>query len=183
MPLYDSRYWCERDDTKYSNYVNKLVELALILIDHEYEIYFYATQQKDNNVIYDVLENISIKKEQEFSAEKYVLYSNTVDELIANILPADIIIATRFHGTVLSLLCEKPMVGICYYRKARELLYDMEQGDYSVELDSFTVDEIWEKFQLLHSKLEVERKKIINHNDRYLCLLNQQYDNLIQNLN
>jgi len=178
MPLYDPRYWCEKDDNRYNIYVSKLADFCSRLMTEDYPFYFFATQEKDNNVIKDVMKKLEEEHNRIFAFDDYTLTSKSVDELMANIAAADITIATRFHGTVLSLLSEKPMLGICYYRKARELLVDMGQEDYTVELDNFTVEELWTKFTKLIDNLAKAKSMIQKKNERYASELNSQYDKL-----
>lgn len=179
MPLYDSRYWCEKDDGKYKAYVDKLVDFCCRLKEAGHAFYFFATQEKDNNVIIDVLEQLEKTSNEPYPFNGYTLTSSSVTELMSNIAAADVTIATRFHGTVLSLLSEKPMLGICYYRKAKELLMDMGQQDYAVELDTFTIEDLWHRFEKLVVNVEREREKIILKNKLYLDSLNEQYDKLL----
>jgi polysaccharide pyruvyl transferase WcaK-like protein len=176
MPLYDSRYWCVHNEKKYNVYLNKLVQFSNRLLAEKYPIFFFATQEKDNNVIDDILPLLDPEHMQARPVESLVLYSQTVDELMTNIFSADIVVATRFHGTVLSLLAEKPLVGICYYRKARELMIDMEQGEYAVDLDTFSVEDLWKRFKMLEANRAAEKELIRKYNSAYSSFLNQQYD-------
>lgn len=182
MPLYDSRYWCEKDENKYIRYVNKLVDFSGLLIDEGYPFFFFATQEKDTNVIEDVLERLGQQRNYNCTYKDFTHPSKTVDELMAIIACADIIVATRFHGTVLSLLSEKPMIGICYYRKAMELLIDMGQGNYAVELDNFTVKQVWDKFKDLIQNYGNEKDKIIKKNSEYSSLLKDQYGEILDEI-
>jgi polysaccharide pyruvyl transferase WcaK-like protein len=178
MPLYDSRYWCVHDEQKYNAYLNKLVQFSNQLLSEKYPLFFFATQEKDNNVINDILPLLDSSYLQARPIESLVLYSNTVDELMSVISSADIVVATRFHGTVLSLLTEKPLLGICYYRKARELMIDMGQGEYAVDLDTFSVEDLWKRFKRLEANRAAEKEQIRKHNLAYSVALNEQYDRL-----
>jgi polysaccharide pyruvyl transferase WcaK-like protein len=176
MPLYDSRYWCVHDDRKYNTYLNKLVQFSNRLLAEKYPIFFFATQEKDNNVINDLIPLLDKDNLEAMPLESLVLCSKSVDELMAIISSTDIVVATRFHGTVLSLLAEKPLLGICYYRKARELMIDMGQGDYAVDLDTFAVEDLWKRFKRLEANRAAEKEQIRKHNSAYRSALNRQYD-------
>lgn len=178
MPLYDPRYWCDTDEGKYSAYLRKMADFTAKLIANGYPVFFFATQEKDNNVIVDILQALAKERQVDMPFDKFVLTSVTVDELMANIAAADITVATRFHGTVLSLLAAKPMLGICYYRKARELLYEMGQQNYAVELDTFTVDDLWSRFENLVNNRVNEQERIKTKNLEYTHSLKLQYDSL-----
>jgi len=175
MPLYDPRYWCISDDDKYQSYVKKMAKFSDYLIKEGYPILFFSTQPKDENVVFDIINNMSSDLVKE-EPENYIHRSRQVDELMSFLCSVDLVIATRFHGTVLSLLAETPVLGVCYYRKASDLLKEMGQDEYFVELDNFSVAELVEKFNTLVPKLEQEQQKIKCKNAEYATLLNDQYD-------
>ena len=87
----------------------------------------------------------------------------------------DIAITTRFHGTLLALLAEKPVLGVCYYRKTDDLMRKMGQGDYSLDLDDFKVSEMLEKFLDLERKRMKEIERIKSKNELFREALDKQY--------
>ena len=177
MPMYDSRYWCETDDGKYRAYVEKLAQLSARLSELGLPVFFFGTQEKDYDVIDDVVENLPAADRA--SAEGgLVKHASSVQELMKVISSSDIVVATRFHGTVLSLAAGVPVFGICYYRKAADLLQEMGQGGYFVMLDDFDVDEAFEKFRSLIANLESEKRKIEQTSADYNALVEQQYEHL-----
>jgi polysaccharide pyruvyl transferase WcaK-like protein len=178
MPLYDPRYWCEKDDGKYQRYLDKMVDFSLRLRAEGYPLFFFSTQEKDNNVIFDILRSMSKATGEDMPFEEHALPSSTVAELIANIKAADVTVATRFHGTVLSLHAGKPMLGVCYYRKAEELMAEYGQRDYAVELDTFEVDDLWRRFESLMLNREQETACIEQKNAEYALAIQAQYDHL-----
>jgi polysaccharide pyruvyl transferase WcaK-like protein len=178
MPLYDPRYWCEKDDSKYQRYLNNMVQFSLRLRTEGYPFFFFSTQEKDNNVIVDILKSMSRATGEDMPFERHALRSSTVAELIANIKAADVTVATRFHGTVLSLHAGKPMLGVCYYRKAEELMAEYGQQDYTVDLDTFEVDDLWHRFESLLAKRDQETACIEQKNAEYSVAIQAQYDHL-----
>ncbi len=177
MPMYDSRYWHETDDRKYRSYVEKLAELSTRLMNEGYPIFFFGTQPKDYNVIGDILPLLPTKASDPQGTE-LVQAATSVQDLMTVISGANIVVATRFHGTVLSLVAGVPVLGICYYRKAADLLREMGQEKYFVMLDDFDVEEAYEKFKLLERNLDLESSTIEQASIKYRDLLEQQYMHL-----
>ena len=60
-------------------------------------------------------------------------------QLLTAIATGDIIVAKRFHGTVLPLRLDKPVPGIYYCRKAAEHLNEVGLQGYHVDIDDFRV--------------------------------------------
>ena len=64
--------------------------------------------------------------------------SATVTELLGVLQSADLVVPTRFHGALLSLLLERPTLAICYYQKTHDLMMDFGQGeDFAVAIEEF----------------------------------------------
>ena len=181
MPVYDKRYWCKADDNKYSDYINKLAGFVELLLRKNHKIFLFNTMPKDLLVIEDVICILNQKElppallKSNLSVEK----TNTVLDLVDTIMKADLIIATRFHGVVLSILAEKPVIGICYHQKTEALLIDSEQGDYAIGFDSFDEKLLDEKFQKLCKNYAVEKEKICKRRKQIISALDQQYNILI----
>ena len=177
MPMYDSRYWCEADDGRYQAYVEKLARFAALLRDQGFPVFFFGTQRKDYDAVDDVLKHLP--QEAAVPANgALVRDASSVQDLMKIISSSDIVVATRFHGTVLSLVADVPVFGICYYRKAADLLREMDQGGYFVMLDDFDVEDAFGKFLSLATNLEQEKRKIHETSAKYHELVEQQYAQL-----
>ena len=174
MPIYDSRYWHETDDRKYRSYVEKMAEFSTRLITDGYPVFFFGTQPKDYNVINDIL---PLLPADAGGAEGMTLVQDaaSVQELMKVICGANIVVATRFHATVLPLVAGIPVLGILYHRKGADLLNKMGQEKYYVMFDDFDVEETYEKFKLLETNFDTESRKIDQLNKKQIEMVEQQY--------
>lgn len=178
MPIYDSRYWCEHDDGRYKAYVGKMSEFCELLIDEGYQVQFFSTQPTDENVIKDILDGIDQRLLDGIDRSSVTQCNRQVDQLMTYLASVDIVVATRLHGTILSLLAEKPVFGVIYHRKSSDVLTEMEQGDYFVSLDDFDTKTLKTKFDLLAANAESEKKKIIQYGHDYREKLDKQYNEI-----
>jgi len=178
MPMYDERYWCAPDASRYGSYVSGLAAFCDSLVEEKYPLVFFATQTSDYNVITDVMHRMT-SLEGTPQPEVRVERVRSVDELIQLLATACIVVATRFHGTLLALLAGTPVLAICYYRKARELMRDMGQEAYAVDLDDFTVADALLRFRSLEINRPEEAAKIELRNQEYRHVLDCQYDALL----
>lgn len=138
MPVYDRRYWHLPDDVRYASYVHNLAGLCRVILQDGHRLVLFSTQKRDEDVIDDILEILGRENsDQDSQARTSIARSSEVPELMATLDQADIVVATRFHATVLPLQLGKPVLGICYYRKAAELLDDVGLGEFHVAIDSF----------------------------------------------
>lgn len=172
MPVYDGRYWPVADPEKYDNYVAKLTDFVGRLIEAQYPVVLFSTQAKDALVIEDIQARLA---QHSGAARLRVRLSDSVDELVATLQGMDLVVATRFHGVLLPLLVERPVVGICYQSKTRELMDDMGQGKYALDLNGFAADELWECFSRLIGQREDETQRIVDKKNAYVEALEHQY--------
>lgn len=182
LAMYDPRYWCFPDEMKYRRYVERMAGLCERLIREGHAVFFFTTQPIDDQVGRDIWEIVQKEIGGGMRPEFVLRQSHFVPELMDAFASADIVVVTRFHGTVLALLTERPTLAICYYRKARELMVDMGQAEYAVDLDDFEVDDLWRRFKALEQNRLAEKEKIRKKNQEYTEALNQQYDYILTKL-
>jgi len=179
MPVYDRRSWCEPDDARYERYVGQLAQFVSRLMRERFPVFFFTTQPSDNSVIDDVVARID-GRPLGFSGDLKRKTSRSVDEVMAVLGSADIVVATRYHGTVLGLHAGRPVLGICYYRKTREVLQTMGQEAYAVDIDGLDHEDLWRRFQLLASNRVAEARTIERLSEAVETRLAAQYDDVLK---
>jgi polysaccharide pyruvyl transferase WcaK-like protein len=182
MPMFHGFFWCYPDEVKYRRYVERLAAFSARLMREGYPVFFFGTQKDDEETFYDVRKRLGEELGAETIAEPLFRRCETVPQLMATLAGADFVVATRFQGTVLALLVERPVLAICYYRKARDVMREMGQGQYAIEFDDFDVEETWRKFRLLEQNRLVEQQKIRTKNAEYRDALDRQYEHVLNRL-
>tara|TARA_B100002003_G_scaffold182052_2_gene170273 strand:- start:15684 stop:17024 length:1341 start_codon:yes stop_codon:yes gene_type:complete len=172
MPVFDRRYWHHPDDTLYRDYVQKLARLCEHIVQEGAHLTLFSTQLKDEDVIDDVIEAMGV------AAPPSIARSRTVAELMETLSQSDCVVATRFHATVLPLQLGIPVLGICYYRKAAELLVDVGLGDYFVNIDDFDDETLRQKYKALTTRISSGSLTLSEEHSRYIQALDEQYRNI-----
>jgi len=180
MAVHARGYWYEVNDEKYNAYVRKLSKLVQHLEGAENDFIFIANQPRDELVIRDVISAAVDSGSSRVALESRFLKSTTVEEYLQNASKADIIIATRFHGTVLALLLARPVIGLCYYKKSAELLRDFRLGNHAFDIDDFCTEDIVNSIHALTSEYEMSARNIAKHVVEYREQLRCQYRNVIK---
>ena len=171
MPVYDRRYWYTHDDHLFQSYLKRMAKFIEELIAQKYQVFMFNTMIKDLNVAYDIIDTLPESLRNKVSVKE----AKSVDSLMSIIDSADLIIPTRFHGTILSLLADKPVLAICYYRKTRDIMTEMGQEKYTVDIETFEFKELWQLFNILVANYKKEKNKIIDKNKEFRDLLDEQY--------
>jgi polysaccharide pyruvyl transferase WcaK-like protein len=176
MPVYDSRYWHHPDDVRYRDYVQKVASLCSDIMASGARLTLFSTQIRDEAVIEDVIELVNA--DTAAFPEPEIARNRTVSELMDTLNNADCVVATRFHATVLPLQLGIPVLGICYYRKAAELLEDVGLGRYYVNIDDFDAETLIAKFNALREQIASGDLEISEQHSRYLVALSEQYQKI-----
>lgn len=175
VPFYDGRYWATPNPARYGEYVRKMARFAEWLDQNGYSTLFFPTQTRaDSLTIQD------IRTELNGTANSpRILAGNpiqSIDDLISEIARADLVVANRYHGILLSLALNKPVLGIAYHEKSRELLEQAGQGDYVLNVADFATEELIAKIKAMHANAAQIKKEIASRIAPLHEALDQQYD-------
>ena len=176
MAVHARGYWYEVDDEKYTAYVDKLARLVAELDRRDNEFILVANQPRDELVIKDVIESAVANGSSRSELESRFHMSTTVEEYLHNASKADIIIATRFHATVLGLLLARPVIGLCYYKKSAELLREFALGDHAYDIDRFQIEDVIKSIDALADNYEHCARLVADRVVDYRAQLQGQYE-------
>lgn len=180
MPVYDRRYWHAPDDDRYWEYVGRLASFASMLCRDGYDVFFFPTQARDESVIRDILKKLDEDVCDSADRNDIVRDAKSVSGLMDVYAEADIIVATRFHGVLLALRAERPVLGICYFRKTRDLLRDMGQEACAVDLETFTASDLYERLKTLETNRAEALVQIRERGETYRAELRAQYAQVLE---
>ena len=141
-----------------------------------FPLFFWTTQTKDQNVARDVFEHMTEQAKERVDTKQVFRFPASVDQLLTTIESADLVVATRFHGVVLPIVAKCPVLGVCYYRKARDLLCAVGQERFHVMLDEFDVDDLYERFGEMEQNRERITGEFAQWNRTHEGMLGDQYD-------
>jgi polysaccharide pyruvyl transferase WcaK-like protein len=100
---------------------------------------------------------------------------HSVQELLCQLAQTDVVVATRFHNVLLSLLVERPIISISYNQKNDDLMADMGLGAYCQPIREFDVHLLQEQFQQLVTNAGAVRQQLATQTLRQRKLLDEQY--------
>lgn len=177
VPFSDPDYWPGSSAHAYGIYINKLAEFALWLIQRGYAVLFFPTQiSLDPPVINDIRAIMKNRGDIDFERDIVDVSINSFDELISAISMTNIVVASRFHGVIISYILNKPVLGIAYQKKTFDLMKQLNQSDYALDIKSINIS----LFQKLFITLEYNSNFIKKEIERKIALfqreLETQYD-------
>lgn len=166
-PYRDWRYSPIYDPSAYAAYLERIAELTLWLLGQGYRVRLFPTQLRaDVRVIADVLANLKSRLAPEMQERLEVASIAAIGDVASEIRRCDVIVATRFHAIVVSMLLGKPILALCNEPKMSDLMADMGQAAYSLSLDAFDVPGTIARFVELEANHERVAAELADHAGR-----------------
>jgi polysaccharide pyruvyl transferase WcaK-like protein len=152
MPVFDDSYWPERDPRAYEHYRHTLAAFAGWLVRSGYDVRFFGTQLLVDQGVIDGVRGLMRLSDAD-DAERIVADRiHSMDELMTVIDGLDLVVATRYHGTVFSLIRHKPVISIAYHPKSLELMEQIGLAEYAIEFGRITMDVLRNRFLALERR-------------------------------
>jgi polysaccharide pyruvyl transferase WcaK-like protein len=159
-------------------YLEALVVFTAWLVRRRYSVRMLVADQAD-------LETkeafIRLLTERAPGVEEQVLDdpASSVDELLSQIATTDLVVATRFHGVLLSLLCGKPAISISFHHKCDALMSAMGMDEYRLDLKTLNSQELVETFEALGRSTAVLEPQIRDRASAFRAALDEQYERIL----
>jgi polysaccharide pyruvyl transferase WcaK-like protein len=180
VPFFDAQSWLGANPGEYAIYISKLAIFSLWLIQRGYRILFFPTQLRlDPPVITDIKNLMHVNSNGCLEQKIFEKPIYSFDDLVSAIRMTNIVVATRFHGIVIPFVLNRPVLGIAYQRKTIDLMAQMGQSEYVVDIHSFDPDSLKARFMLLETRSEKIRKEIEQHKSAFCHALQSQYDQVL----
>jgi polysaccharide pyruvyl transferase WcaK-like protein len=175
VPFFDGRYWPEPNPARYTDYVQKFANFAKWLDGNGYSVLFFPTQARaDVLTIEDIRAALNGSGKSPRMLEGIPIQN--IEDLISEIARTDLVIANRYHGILLSLALNKPVLGVAYHEKSRALLEQVGQGNYVLNIADLRTEDLIEKFRAMHANSAAIKKQIAASMAPLREALEQQYD-------
>ncbi len=172
-------YWPVPDSKAYTAYVGKLAELARWLVGRGYSVRFFASQiRADVPVVDEILVRI---RSAEPGVLDHIAFEPVSDlpRLIAQIEASDIVVATRYHGILLSCLAGRPVLALSYHRKSFDLMAALGQSDYVLDVLESDLDGLVQGFTRLEASRDVVRERLHQRLPAHQAALARQYEAIL----
>ena len=182
LPLY-ADYWYLTDVARYEAYVAKLAQFADWLVNRGCEVRFIPTQLKvDPAVIRDIKQQMTTVEAGEGEHDSHVVDPpvHNLDELIYALSEVDCMVATRYHGILLSLSLRKPVLAIAYHPKSRDLMTWLGLERYVVDGNNFGVEGLIERFLQLEADAPDVTAALLRQLPAFREKVQAQYDEIFR---
>ncbi|MGE5314899.1 MAG: polysaccharide pyruvyl transferase family protein [Acidobacteriota bacterium] len=172
--------WSTRFDARtmsYEAYIRIMAEFCLFLCRKKIEVVFFHSQLGDERLDDDI--RAIMAAHSAGGAMPTTLSAASPDELMEHIASLDLVVASRFHAVLFSLLKGKPVVALSYHPKIDDLMERAGQGRHVMEIRTITP----EALECAFERLEAERASCAWRLDtgifkRYYTEVVEQFDDV-----
>jgi len=170
------------NDATYLSYLENLATFARWLLVRGYDIRLLSGDLPDTRArqeFRDLLrEQLLVCDEERIIDEP--IYS--VENLLSQIMATDIVVATRFHNVLLSLLCNKPVISISFHHKCESLMSEMGLSEYCLDINDLRADSLIEKFCDLETNSDIIKPSIRAKAREFREALDEQYSFIFKDM-
>jgi polysaccharide pyruvyl transferase WcaK-like protein len=161
--------------TTYSAYFDNLATFVRWLLSRQYDIRLLSGDIPDIQARREfrglLREQLSVFEERHIIDEPIC----SVESLLAQIVEADIVVATRFHNVLMALLCEKPVISISFHHKCESLMRTMGLSEYCLDINCLEANRLIEKFRELEINSDTVKRSIRARTREFREALDEQY--------
>ena len=172
---YAGRYSVEDPSAETSSrYLEALVDLVEWLLARDYDVRLLLGD--DDTMAIDNFTSLLRERVETYSPER-VSYRpvDTVEEILSAVAATDIVVATRFHNVLLSLLLNKPVLAISFHHKCASLMNEMGLSEYCHDIDHMNAPKLIEQFQELEKHSTAVKETIRESVEAQRRALEEQY--------
>ena len=159
----------------YQQYLESLAGFAHWLIDQGHEVKLLLGDA-DPGVVDDLRQVLS---ENFGSAVRdRIAYRQTlhVDELLSELETTDLVVATRFHNILMSMLLYKPVMAVSFHEKCSALMRQMGLSEYVTDMSQMNTDGLITQFRELSAHADDLRALIRLQVEASKDALDEQYE-------
>jgi polysaccharide pyruvyl transferase WcaK-like protein len=177
----DPRVWPVKDHKRYSAYVIRFIKVVNWLLEEGHHLLFFATDSPDLETIKDVFNGIpGVVKDRGAMRILPGPIEQSIDDHLEEIGRADLTIASRLHGVILSHLVATPVLAISYDPKVDAQMCIAKQTDYCLGIDTLDLSGFIKRFDALKAARIQEAAHLRSDALRFRQQLDLQYDRILK---
>jgi polysaccharide pyruvyl transferase WcaK-like protein len=182
MCYFDADLWPESDEAVYHNYLTKLALFTSWLMQRGCKILLYVGDSGDRYTIQDFYEILRECGTVVSDGQIIEAPMETVEDLMSQLSAVDVVVASRFHGVLLPLLINKPVLALSYHPKIDVLMEDTGQAQFCFSIDDFEVEALQQRFLQIEQNQAAIKAEIARHVTGYKDALDEQYRKIFASL-
>ena len=162
------------DMAEYRDYLEKMGRLVLHLLSRKKRVRLVIGDTSDIPVVEDLKAWLAARESAPFESEP----AQSVDQVMAQLAEAEMVVATRYHNVLLALRMGIPVVSIAYEGKNDALMNTLGLGEYCQSIDTFELPALIEQVERMEAASQELAPRIAMQADVFRLQLDTQYARL-----
>ena len=159
-----------------SSYVEAMTRFTRWLVDNGYRIRLFGGDNKfDGEIAEEIRADLRQYRPDLEPSQVTIAAVATIPELIQEMAPVGMVVATRYHNVISALKLCKPTISLGYSRKFISLMEDIGLADFHQFANSLDADQLIEQFKELESRHEQLQQKMADRNAAHARSLEEQF--------
>lgn len=151
MAYHGWRPYMETDDKIYENYLDKITEFVLWLLEHDYCVRMLMGDVADQKAIDDLVGAVLAKNPNLPKGMLITDSAHSSHEVLRQMADAEIVISSRFHHLVFAAMLGKLVISTGYAEYHNELMADMGMGTFCQHSEHIEIKSLITQFTELTS--------------------------------
>jgi polysaccharide pyruvyl transferase WcaK-like protein len=172
-------HWPTKRPEVYEGYSRRLATFAAWLLERGHRLLIFRSSGADRIAVADFKTRLLGLAGADAHRRVVETDISTVQDFFREVAAADLVVASRLHGVLMSHMLGKPVLAISFDRKVDAQMESMDQSRYRVDISRFEVPDLIERFTALERNAEAERTTITSRVARSRAELDAQYDTLL----
>lgn len=137
MAYLDPLTWPDKDPLLHDAYLERLAEVAAALVADRRKLVLVSSDGPDRRTVAALHARLAMRLSAVELESVSSPASDTVDRFLAIVSGADLLIASRLHGVLLSLVAGTPALALSYDRKVSALMKTMGLSAHCIDIEDF----------------------------------------------
>jgi polysaccharide pyruvyl transferase WcaK-like protein len=164
----------------YAAYLETFAEFVKWLLARDYDVRLLIGDLTDTPVTLQ-FKSTFVEKQTSHVEDRIICDPMTsAKDLLSQLAAVDLVVATRFHNVLLSLLLNKPSIAISFHHKCSSLMGQMGLSEYCQDVKHLNVDRLIGQFCDLEKNAESLTLSIKDKAEVFRRALDEQYDCVLQ---
>ncbi len=173
----DPRHWPTGDREFYRTYLDKIASFVMMLARGGSRVLLFHTQPEgDDRAIRDLRDILKLNYDSSLQGliEEHPIawYTDALDAISRS----DVVVASRFHAILFSMILRRPVLAISYDRKIDNVMKSAGQDCYCFPISSFTPEQLAAAMEDLKSHAGSITGQLDVTVETYRQRLKEQYD-------
>lgn len=167
-------------EAAYSAYLKTLVQLVGWLLPQACEVRLLTGDTGDTRA---TQEFVALMRERSVACGEQRIINEpvtSVEDLLRQLAGTDLVVATRFHNVLLSLLLNKPTISISFHDKCSSVMRQMGMAEYILDINDLNSEALMERFCRLKENAENLKTMLAERAEEHRDALDEQYRSILQ---